>query len=66
MGRIGVKDVRTIAMHQDAVAIRVIERITGDVIAAVDNDDLFARGCCALCDDGAGETGAYDEDCHTS
>jgi hypothetical protein len=50
-------------VDQDAVLVASVEGVAGDVVAAVDHQDAqAARGGDALGHDGAGETGAHDQD----
>ena len=45
MRRVGVKDVRPVAVHEDAVVVVVVEGVAADVRPAVDQQHPLARAC---------------------
>ena len=60
--RVGVEDVRTVFVHQDAGLVVVVEGVAGDVVALVDDEHALAHAVGeTLCEHGPGQPGAHNK-----
>ena len=60
-GVAGVKQMRPVGVHADAVRIDAVVSVAADVRTLVHDGDTIARLRQGACMDGAGKTGAHDQ-----